>query len=130
MFNLQDHHPRNTNTAGHDPVYASQNTNFQLHRQWTSDSRDDHQSHRGYDHGEGALSHPVFVLRRIFQNKKLLILIGVLLIVVLGLAVTAVFYFLPLFGKLPGFVDVSNWQGLVDQGMLMLQKILSGAKSA
>jgi hypothetical protein len=72
----------------------------------------------------------VLLLRRIFQNKILLVLIGVALIVVLSLAVTAVIYLLPLLGKLLGFVDIGNWQGLVDQGILMLKKILMGAKSA
>ena len=96
MFNRQDHHLRHTNTAGHDHVYASQDTNFQLHRQWMGDSRDDHQPHRGYDHGEGDLSNPVLLLRRIFQNKTLLVLIGVVLFVALGLTVTAIVYFLPL----------------------------------
>lgn len=128
MFNRQDHHPRSSNSAGHDQEYAD--TNFQLHRQWTGDPRDDHQPHRGYDHGEGDLSNPVLLLRRIFQNKTLLVLIGVVLIFTLGLTVTAVLYFLPMLVKLLGFVDISNWQGLVDQGMLMLQKILAGTKSA
>jgi hypothetical protein len=114
--------------AGKRQEYAE--TNFQLHRQWTGDPRDDHQPHRGYDHGEGDLSNPVLLLRRIFQNKTLLVLIGVVLIFTLGLTVTAVLYFLPILVKLLGFVDISNWQGLVDQGMLMLQKILAGAKSA
>ena len=121
------HQLHSANTAGGD---AGQDTNFQLHRQWQGDSRDAPQQHHAYAHGETDLSNPVLLLRRIFQNKTLLVLIGVVLIVALGLTVTAGLYFLPLLGKLFGFGDISNWQGLVDQGILMLQKILIGAKSA
>lgn len=130
IFDKQNHQRRGNFASQDEHTYAHQDNHFQKHREWQGECRNDHDSKRIYHHGGNAFANPTLLLRRLVHSKTLLALIGFILVVVLGLAVAAFVYLLPMVSKLLGYVDINNWQGMMNQGVVMLQKILAGAKGA
>jgi hypothetical protein len=81
-----------------------------------------HDGHANFD--------PIQIFHRLMRHKALVIVAGLALLALIGLSVAAVFYLLPMVLKMVGSVDVTNWQGLLDQGLLLLQKVLAAGKGA
>jgi hypothetical protein len=50
---------------------------------------------------------------------------GFALVVALGLFVAVLFYVLPLLSKLPGYLETNGLKSLLDQGMVILAKVLA-----
>jgi hypothetical protein len=91
---------------------------------------DPHHAHQSHQHDGHANFDPIQILRRLMRHKTLLIVAGLALLALLGLSVAAVFYLLPMVWKMVGSVDITNWQSLLDQGLLLLQKVLATGKGA
>jgi hypothetical protein len=54
-----------------------------------------------------------------------LVFAGLALVVVLGVFVAALFYFLPLLAKLPGYLETNGLKSLLDQGLAILGKLMA-----
>jgi hypothetical protein len=130
VFDKQNQHRRGNFTSPRDHVYAHQQNHFQKHRERQGEGCKVHDTNRTYHHDWDAFTDPTLLLRRLVHNKTLLVLVGLVLIIVLGLAAGAFAYLVPMVSKLSGSVDISNWQVLLDQGAVMLQKILAIVKGA
>jgi hypothetical protein len=89
-----------------------------------------HDTDQTEHHRREAFNDPSHLLRALIQNKTWLVLLGLALLIVLGLVVAAAIFMLPMAGRLLETVGISNWQGLLDQGLVMIQKMLSGGKGA
>jgi hypothetical protein len=84
----------------------------------------EHDSH--YSHSRDRdFSHIGFLARKLVNNKTLLVLVGVVLVVALGLFIAALIFLLPLVPKLLGYLDSIGLKGLLEQGMAILGKVLA-----
>jgi hypothetical protein len=99
--------------------------NHSQHSRYT----DPYHARQSYQHDRHANFDPMQILRGLMRHKTLLIVVGLVLVALLGLTVAAVLYLLPQVWKLAGAVDITNWQNLLDQGLLLLQKALAAGKS-
>jgi hypothetical protein len=116
IANQRDSHP------------VQEEMHFQKHREWMGEWRDEPDPGRTRRHHEGDSVDHSQLLRRIMHNKTLLVLGGLILIVVLGLSAAILVYALPMILKLFGAVDLGNGQGLLDQAIAMIQKLLASGK--
>ncbi len=83
-----------------------------------------HHSHGSYGHdAERHLSR----LQYLLGNKRLLLVIGVVLVFLLLLVIGAIIFLLPMFGKLLGLVEAKGIQGLLDSVLQIAEKIWRGA---
>jgi hypothetical protein len=112
---------RNRHSSHQDHAYGHQNKHY--------DNRGNrHAEHSTrYSHGHDRYSHSQLslVVQKFLNNKTLLVLAGLALVVALGIFVAALFYFLPLLAKLPGYLDTNGLKSLLDQGTAILAKVLS-----
>jgi hypothetical protein len=112
---------RNRHNSHQGHAYGHQNNHY--------DSRGDrHGEHsRHYSHGHDRYSNSYLspVVQKLLNNKTLLVLVGLALVVALGIFVLALFYFLPLLAKLPGYLETNGLKSLLDQGIAILAKIMA-----
>jgi hypothetical protein len=130
IFGPQSHKSRDELGRAREHTYPHQSPPIRQHRQWMGDLPGGHNSNRNDHHRQAAFNDPFHLRRALIQNKTWLVLLGLVLLIVLGLVVAAAIFMLPMAGRLLETVGISNWQGLMDQGLVMLQKMLSGGKGA
>ena len=80
-----------------------------------------------YSHSQDrdSFTHISAFARKLLTNKTLLILVGLVLVVALGLIAAALAFLLPLVPKLLGFLDINGLKGLLDQGQVILGKVVA-----
>jgi hypothetical protein len=128
IFDKHQHRQRVNVANQHERSRVHEESHFPKHREWMGEWRNDRDPSTARRYQDNDSGHHFQLLRRLIHNKTLLVLIGVVLIVVLGLVIATFFYVLPMILKLFGTVDASNWQGLLNQGIALIQKILTGGK--
>ena len=85
--------------------------------------------HREYDNHSGnrnyeELFHRSDILQRLFENKKLLLLAGILLLALFAVIAVVIIFALPLLGQALDYVDKSGLKSRVNQ----LLQVTGGAK--
>jgi hypothetical protein len=112
---------RNRHISHQDHAYGHQNNQYD-----NRGARHGGHSPR-YSHGHDRYSHShlSLVVQKLLNNKTFLVVAGLALVVVLGLFVAALFYVLPLLAKLPGYLETNGIKSLLDQGMVILAKVLA-----
>jgi hypothetical protein len=85
----------------------------------------EHDSHYFHRRDRDDFSHIGSFARKLVNNKTLLVLVGVVLVVALGLLIAALVFLLPLVPKLLGYLDSIGVKDLLEQGMAILAKVLA-----
>jgi hypothetical protein len=117
---LFENQQRRRHISPQEHAFGRQNNHHVNHR----DRYEEHDSH--YSHSRDRdFSHTGSVARKLVNNKTLLVLVALVLVVVLGLFVAALAFILPLVPKLLGYLDVNGFKSLLDQGMAILGKVLA-----
>jgi hypothetical protein len=128
IFSQQSHKSRDELGRAREHADPDQSPPIRQHRQWMGDLPGGHDTGQTDHHRQAAFNDPSHLLRALIQNKTWLVLLGLTLLIVLGLVVAAAIFMLPMAGRLLETVGINNWQGLLDQGLVMLQKMLAGGK--
>lgn len=111
---------RHRHISQQEHAFGRQNNHHGNHR----DRHDEHDSH--YSHSRDRdFSHIGSLARKLVNNKTLLVLVAIVLVVVLGLFVAALAFIVPLLPKLLGYLDINGFKSLLDQGMAILGKVLA-----
>jgi len=97
---------------------------FKGHKQKQHHHEYNHHSQGSYGHDTGR---HLSKMQHLLGNKRLLLVIGVVLVVLLLLAIGAIIFLLPMLGKLLGLVDAKGIQGLLDSVLQIAKKIWGGA---
>jgi hypothetical protein len=91
---------------------------------------DDHdfsyESHHSYP-GHNSQQKWLTILEKIRSNKKLKIIAGLAVILIIGIAVLLIIVFLPFFVKLFNYISQNGLQGVFDAITGFLDKILKGS---
>jgi hypothetical protein len=118
---LFENQQRQRHISQQDHAFGRQNNHHGNHR----DRHDEHDSHYSHSRSRDDFSHIGSFARKLVNNKTLLILVALVLVVALGLFVVALAFILPLVPKLLGYLDVNGLKSLLDQGMAILGKVLA-----
>ena len=111
--------PRHSSQQEH--AFGRQSNHHDNHR----DRYGEHDSHYSHSRDRDDFSHIGSLARKLVNNKTLLVLVALMLVVVLGLFVAALAFGLPLVPKLLGYLDANSFKSLLDQGMAILAKVLA-----
>jgi hypothetical protein len=118
---LCDNQQRSRHISQQVHALGRQNNHHGNHR----DRYDGHDSHYSHRRDRDELSHIGTIARKLVSNKTLLVLVGLVLVVALGLIIAALVFLLPLVPKLLGYLESNGLQGLLEQGMGILGKVLA-----
>jgi hypothetical protein len=112
---------RNRHISHQDHAYGHQSNHYDRR----GDRHGEHSPRYSYGHERYSHSHLSLVVQKLLNNKTVLVLAGLALVVALGLFVAALFYVMPLLAKLPGYLDANGLRSLLDQGVAILAKVLA-----
>jgi hypothetical protein len=112
---------RNRHNSHQDHAYGHQNNHYDNR----GNRHGEHSPDYSHGHDRYSNSHLSLVVQKLLNNKTLLVLVGLALVVALGIFVAALFYFLPLLAKLPGHLETNGLKSLLDQGIAIVAKLMA-----
>ena len=118
---LFENQQRPKHISQHEHAFGRQNSHHDNHRNRYSE-HDLHYSHR---RERDDFPHIGSFARKMANRKTLLVVFCVVLVVVLGLFFAALVFLLPLVPKLLGYLDSTAIKGLLEQGMVIVGKVLA-----
>jgi hypothetical protein len=118
LFEKQNR-PRHNSNQEH--VFGRQKEHRDNHR----DRYYEHESYYSNNRDQENFSHIGSFARKLVNNKILLVLVGLVLVVLFGLFLTALTFAVPLVPKLLSYLDSNGLKSLMDQAMTVLGKILA-----